>query len=69
MTDGYDCDQNALAERGKQIFKGEFLQIRTADFLQAAKVMARSVQIYNRERSHAALKCKTPDAVHRAFLL
>ncbi|MBM2656250.1 integrase core domain-containing protein, partial [Burkholderia diffusa] len=26
-----------------------------------------SVHIYNYERPHAALKYKTPDAVHRAF--
>jgi putative transposase len=26
-----------------------------------------SVEIYNRERPHLALKYKTPDAVHRAF--
>jgi transposase InsO family protein len=26
-----------------------------------------SVDIYNRERPHMALKYKTPDAVHRAF--
>ncbi|WP_211466981.1 integrase core domain-containing protein, partial [Collimonas silvisoli] len=28
-----------------------------------------SVRIYNRERPHTALKYKTPDAVHRAFVL
>ncbi|MBU9658910.1 hypothetical protein A8E62_34825, partial [Burkholderia cenocepacia] len=26
-----------------------------------------SIRIYNHERPHAALKYKTPDAVHRAF--
>ncbi|MBU9121370.1 integrase core domain-containing protein, partial [Burkholderia multivorans] len=26
-----------------------------------------SVRTYNHERPHAALKYKTPDAVHRAF--
>ncbi|WP_211468273.1 IS3 family transposase, partial [Collimonas silvisoli] len=69
MTDGYDCYQNALAERVNGILKGEFLLNRPADLQQAAKMVAQSVRIYNRERPHTALKYKTPDAVHRAFVL
>ncbi|WP_412526150.1 IS3 family transposase [Burkholderia lata] len=67
MTDGYDCYQNALAERINGILKGEFLLHRPADLKQAAKMVEHSVNIYNCERPHAALKYKTPDAVHRAF--
>ncbi|MDF0501977.1 IS3-like element ISBcen7 family transposase, partial [Burkholderia cenocepacia] len=67
MTDGYDCYQNALAERVNGILKGEFLLQRPADLEQAAKMVEQSIRIYNHERPHAALKYKTPDAVHRAF--
>lgn len=66
MTDGYDCYQNALAERVNGILKGEFLLNRPVDLAQAAKMVAQSVRIYNQERPHTALKYKTPDAVHRA---
>ena len=67
MTDGYDCYQNALAERVNGILKGEFLLQRPANLEQAAKMVEQSVRIYNQERPHAALKYKTPDAVHRAL--
>ena len=67
MTDGYDCYQNALAERVNGILKGEFLLQRPVDLAQAVKMVEQSVHIYNHERPHAALKYKTPDAVHRAF--
>lgn len=66
MTDGYDCYQNALAERVNGILKGEFLLNRPADLQQAVRMVAQSVHIYNHERPHQALKYKTPDAVHRA---
>lgn len=68
MTDGYDCYQNALAERINGILKTEFLLSRPADLKQASKMVAQSVRIYNQERPHTALKYKTPDAVHRAFI-
>ncbi|UQP00555.1 IS3 family transposase [Burkholderia multivorans] len=67
MTHGYDCYQNALAERVNGILKGEFLLQRPADLEQATKMVEQSVRTYNHERPHAALKYKTPDAVHRAF--
>ncbi|UQP15379.1 IS3 family transposase [Burkholderia multivorans] len=67
MTGGYDCYQNALAERVNGILKGEFLLQRPADLEQATKMVEQSVRTYNHERPHAALKYKTPDAVHRAF--
>lgn len=68
MTDGYDCYQNALAERINGILKGEFLFNRPADLAQANKMVAQSVQIYNQERLHTALEYQTPDAVHQALL-
>lgn len=69
MTDGYDCYQNALAERINGILKGEFLLHRPEGLAQAAKMVAQSIRIYNQERPHTALKYKTPDEVHRAFVL
>ena len=68
MTDGYDCYQNALAERINGILKTEFLLNRPANLEQARRIVEQSVDIYNHERPHLALKYKTPDEVHRAFL-
>ena len=68
MTDGYDCYQNALAERVNGILKGEFLLYRPRDLAQARQMVAESVAIYNAERPHLSLKMQTPDAVHRASL-
>ena len=68
MTDGYDCYQNALAERINGILKTEFLLYRPENLEQARRMVNESVDIYNRERPHMALKYKTPDAVHRALL-
>lgn len=67
MTDGYDCYQNALAERVNGILKTEFLLHRPRDLAEAKRMVDESVDIYNRKRPHQALKYKTPDAVHRAF--
>lgn len=67
MTDGYDCYQNALAERVNGILKMEFLLARPKDLAEARKMVDQSVQTYNSRRPHLALKYKTPDAVHRAF--
>ena len=68
MTDGYDCYQNALAERVNGILKGELLLQRPANLEQARRIVRESVQIYNTERPHLSLKMQTPDAVHRASL-
>ena len=68
MTDGYDCYQNALAERVNGILKSELLLQRPADLEQARRMVRESVQIYNHERLHCSLKMQTPDAVHRASL-
>ncbi len=67
MTDGYDCYQNALAERVNGILKTEFLLSCPADLEQAQKIVEESIEIYNTERPHLSLKYKTPDAVHQAF--
>ena len=66
MTDGYDCYQNALAERVNGILKMEYLLQRPADLSQARTMVGESVRLYNERRPHLSLKYKTPDAVHRA---
>ncbi|AHL75841.1 transposase [Stutzerimonas stutzeri] len=67
MTDGYDCYQNALAERVNGILKTELLLQRPQDLTQAKKMVSESVAIYNRERPHQSLKYQTPNAMHRTF--
>ncbi len=62
-----ECFSNALAECDYGIVKGECLLQSPDDLEQAAKMVEQSVRIYNHERSHAALKYRTPDAMHRAF--
>lgn len=59
MTDGYDCYQNALAERVNGILKTEFLLSRPADLEQARKMVRESIEIYNGERPHQSLKYKS----------
>ena len=68
MTDGYDCYQNALAERVNGILKMEFLLHRPANLEQARTMVRESVRMYNEQRPHLSLEYKTPDAVHRASL-
>jgi transposase InsO family protein len=68
MTDGYDCYQNALAERVNGILKHEFLLNKPKDLGEARKMVKQAIRIYNERRPHSSLKYKTPDAVHRAFL-
>lgn len=68
MTDGYDCYQNALAERINGILKNELLLQLPDDLQQAQRMVSQSVVIYNTERPHCSLKLKTPDEVHRASL-
>jgi putative transposase len=68
MTDGYDCYQNALAERINGILKMEFLLHKPANLEQARQMVDQSVEIYNNERPHMTLKYKTPEEVHRASL-
>jgi transposase InsO family protein len=68
MTDGYDCYQNALAERVNGILKHEFLLSKPKDLMEARLMVNQAIRIYNEYRPHLSLKYKTPDAVHRAFL-
>ena len=67
MTDGYDCYQNALAERINGILKDEFL-IQTYTPEQLSKVVAQSINIYNSYRPHLNLKYKTPNFIHEKSL-
>ena len=67
MTDGYDCYQNALAERVNGTLKNELMLRSPSDLGQARAMVREAGDIYNSERPHLSLKYKTPDAVHRAF--
>lgn len=66
MTDGYDCYQNALAERVNGILKSEYLLSKPKDLQQARKMVEESVILYNEYRPHMSLEYKTPDEIHRA---
>jgi putative transposase len=67
MTDGYDCYQNALAERINGILKDEFL-IQTYTPEQLNEVVAQSIEIYNNYRPHLSLRYKTPNFIHEKSL-
>ena len=64
MTDGYDCYQNALAERVNGILKQEFLLFKCRDLQELKGLVRESVDIYNRLRPHLSLDMKTPEEVH-----
>jgi len=64
MTDGYDCYQNALAERINGILKQEFL-FETCKNKRALEILVKqSIQIYNQRRPHLSLNMQTPNFVH-----
>lgn len=65
MTDGYDCYQNALAERVNGILKQEFLYHRCKTFAELRRLVAESIETYNRYRPHLSLGMKTPEEVHQ----
>lgn len=65
MTDGYDCYQNALAERINGILKKEFLLYTCNNFDQLEKLVGESIKIYNEKRPHLSLEMKTPNFVHK----
>lgn len=65
MTDGYDCYQNALAERMNGILKHEFLLHVPKNMEQLKKMVVQSVNVYNTKRPHLALNMKTPDQKHK----
>lgn len=65
MTDGYDCYQNALAERVNGILKQEFL-IETCNTGKELEVLIKeSIEIYNDQRPHLSLGMKTPNYIHK----
>lgn len=65
MTDGYDCYQNALAERVNGILKQEFLYQRCRGFDELKQLVAESISIYNEQRPHMSLSMNTPEQVHK----
>ncbi len=65
MTDGYDCYQNALAERVNGILKQEFLLYRCKTFADLKVLVEESINTYNYLRPHLSLGMKTPEEVHR----
>lgn len=65
MTDGYDCYQNALAERINGILKQEFLFNRCNNYQDLIELIKQSIDIYNNKRPHLALKMKTPNFMHQ----
>ena len=64
MTDGYDCYQNALAERVNGILKQEFLLYQCRDMSELKQLVDESIYIYNEIRPHLSLGLKTPNQVH-----
>jgi len=64
MTDGYDCYQNALAERINGILKNEFLIYKCKDGATLEKLIKVSIDTYNTKRPHLSLMMKTPDFIH-----
>uniref|UniRef100_UPI0026053006 IS3 family transposase n=1 Tax=uncultured Maribacter sp. TaxID=431308 RepID=UPI0026053006 len=64
MTDGYDCYQNALAERINGILKGEFLIHKCNTAKDLKKLIEESIVTYNNKRPHLSLNYKTPNFIH-----
>lgn len=64
MTDGYDCYQNALAERINGILKQEFLLETCNTERELKKLIDESIEIYNNKRPHLSLNMKTPNFIH-----
>jgi putative transposase len=64
MTDGYDCYQNALAERINGILKQEFLIYRCKSGNELNQLIRESVECYNAKRPHLSLNMKTPNFVY-----
>lgn len=64
MTDGYDCYQNALAERMNGILKQEFLIYQCETKQELKKLINESIYIYNNDRPHLSLQMKTPNFIH-----
>jgi transposase InsO family protein len=64
MTDGYDCYQNALAERINGILKNEFLIYKCKDGATLEKLISNSINCYNTKRPHLSLMMQTPNFIH-----
>ena len=64
MTDGYDCYQNALAERVNGILKGEFLIHKCNTGKELKNFIKESIMTYNNLRPHLSLNYKTPNFIH-----
>lgn len=64
MTDGYDCYQNALAERINGILKQEFLFDTCNTGKELGTLVVESIDTYNGLRPHTSLALKTPDVIH-----
>jgi len=64
MTDGYDCYQNALAERVNGILKNEFLIYRCNNGKELEVLIKESIDTYNNQRPHLSLNFKTPNFIH-----
>ena len=64
MTDGYDCYQNALAERINGILKNEFLVFLCKNGKELNQLVKESIHSYNNLRPHLNLDYKTPQSVH-----
>ena len=65
MTDGYDCYQNALAERINGILKQEFILYKCRNIEELNQLVKESIFIYNEMRPHLSLAMKTPNQVHK----
>ena len=64
MTDGYDCYQNALAERMNGILKQEFLIQTCNTTTELERLISESINTYNNIRPHLSLNMKTPNFIH-----
>jgi len=64
MTDGYDCYQNALAERINGILKNEFLIHKCNNKKHLNQLIKESIKTYNNKRPHLSLQMKTPNFIH-----
>lgn len=65
MTDGYDCYQNALAERVNGIIKNEFLINKCNTGKELEILIRESVDTYNSKRPHLSLNFETPNNTHQ----
>jgi len=64
MTDGYDCYQNAMAERINGIIKQEFLINKCNTGKELELLIKESIETYNNDRPHLSLQMKTPNFIH-----